>query len=153
MLSAPLAVFALEEEVTYTFGISLGLNRSQAGTLGQVQYDNLDGFEIWRDWWNARSPADRTTRYGTTFKVALHVEDYSNLVNGSMYGLFETYAKMQSYGNISFYFVPTTTPWDVECRNYTYYELGIPFMVGTFQALQARSKHFVLISQAIPYRF
>ena len=134
IVSAPVAIVAAEE-VTYLFGISLGLNRTEAGALHQVQYDNMYGLEIWRDWWNQRSVEDRTTKYGVTFKVELHISNYSRFQAGNMYELFEVYRLMQQNYPIDFYFVPTTTPWDIQTRNYTYYELGIPYMVGTSLSL------------------
>lgn len=120
--------------MTFTFGVSLAMNATEAGGFSGVQSDTLKGYEIWQDWFNSQSPESRRTKWGTTFKVDLHVEDFSNFAESesNMLALFAVYEKMHRNATIDFFFGPIATPWDIQVRNYSYYELGIPFMMGTF---------------------
>jgi hypothetical protein len=132
LLGVLLAAHGATSEVTYTFGVNLALNESQSGSFSSVQLDAFIGYSIWKDWWNSRSIADRTTRSGVTFKVDLHVEQFSDYstIPGNQETLFQTYYNMSKNTSIDFFLSPVACPWGVALRNYSYYELGIPLMVG-----------------------
>jgi hypothetical protein len=119
------------EEITYVFGMTLDPNPNPTTAYYQAQKQAKMGLEIWRDWWNGLSVGNRTMSNGDAFKVALHFEDadYSS-VTGSQQDLFDVYHDMSMNGSIDFFFVPVASPWDIQLRNYSYYALNIPFMLG-----------------------
>lgn len=125
---------AVVAEDTLTFGISLALHPPAGQPFKSFQTDCLAGLEIWRDWWNALPASNRTRRYGPPFKVELAVSsaasDYTDTpANRDV--MFNTYRSMASNRSIDYLFGPIGSPWGVPTRNFTYYELGVPIMLGT----------------------
>lgn len=121
--------------VTYTFGVNLGLNSSQ---YGQLQRESLQGYEIWRDAWNALPPQARTTRWGDVVSVELHIETFSSYgyTEVDHQGVYERYAWMKNNLSIDFFF--TTTAWEgVKVREYASEYLGIHLMLGPTDSSEA----------------
>lgn len=129
------AAAASSSETTYVFGTNLALDAGSAQSFSNTQLQTLQGLEIWQDWWNALPAANRTTKWGEVFNVQLHVERFSNYTadysNTNMYNLFNTYYNMSQNTSINYFFSQVASPWGIQLRNYSYYELGIPFMCGT----------------------
>lgn len=121
------------DETTIIFGISLAINASPLESFAVVQNDTLHGFQLWKDWWNGLPRGNRTTKWGETINVALHVEPFSNYTydDANMYMLFDTYENMTKNASINYFMAPVGSPWAVPLRNYTYLNLSIDFMVGT----------------------
>lgn len=120
------------EERTFTFGISLALDAPPGQYFAGVQVETLHGITIWKEWWNSLSVAERTMKNGDSFKVELHIERFSNYTDLEVNkrALFNTYAAMFANTSIDFLFMPVASPWDIPFRNYSYYELGVPFTVA-----------------------
>lgn len=120
--------------VTYTFGVNLGLNAAD----NALQVQSLRGYEIWVSWWNARPPAMRTTPWGDTFTVALHVNTFSNYgyEEASYQGIYDSYRNMSTNSSIDFFFA--TTAWEgVRVRRYASQSLGIDLMIGPTDSSEA----------------
>jgi hypothetical protein len=124
------------EERTLVFGISLGLNATESGDFDGVQQSTKEGLELWRDWWNGLDASKRTTSWGMTFKIALHIVDNSKLSdpwgqNTNELNMYSVYANMIANSSIDYFFPPVASPWDIQLRNYTHLNHGLPVMVGT----------------------
>ena len=121
------------EERTIIFGISLGLNATESGDFGGAQQDTLEGLMVWKDWFNSLNASARTTSWGMTFKVDLHVAEDSKFADTPQNEqiMFDVYRDMALNSSIDYLFSPVASPWDIQARNYTYYVLGVPVMVGT----------------------
>lgn len=137
VLALAMASFAhAGSETTVVFGINLALDSPPSQSFAGTQLQVLYGLEIWRDWWNALPASNRTTNWGDSIKVQLHVERFSNYSDDGLginqHLLYETYANMSQNSSINYFFAPVASPWDIQLRNYSYYALGIPFMVGTY---------------------
>lgn len=131
--SAELDATAVAED-TLTFGISLALHPPAGQPFQDIQTDCLAGLEIWRDWWNALPASNRTRRYGSPFKVELAVSSAASDFTDTIANrdiMFNTYRSMASNTSIDYLFGPIGSPWGVPTRNFTYYELGVPIMIGT----------------------
>ena len=118
---------------TVTFGINLALHSGASDYFYTVQPDVLNGLLLWKDWWNALPASNRTTKWGETLTVDLFVDTFSNYtdVTTNMNSLFNVYRGLVSNTSIDYLFVPVASPWDIQLRNFTYYELGVRNMVGT----------------------
>lgn len=140
------------EERTFTFGISLALDAPPGQYFAGVQVETLHGITIWKEWWNSLSVAERTMKNGDSFKVELHIERFSNYTDLEVNkrALFNTYAAMFANTSIDFLFMPVASPWDIPFRNYSYYELGVPFTVGT--QVDGRERNRILDLQVIKRR-
>lgn len=117
--------------VTYVFGVNLGLNATEAGRHAQSQVDSLRGYEIARDWWNGLPSSARTTTWGDVVDVELHVATYSKYggAEWNYQGAYDSYANMSANASID-YFFPTTAWAGVKVREYTYQNLGVQLMVS-----------------------
>lgn len=121
-----------QEEQTFIFGISLALDAPPDQNFAQVQVETYQGMIIWKEWWNSLPKSARTMKNGNSFLVDFHIERFSNYGQSDTdrQGMFDTYARMAANQSIDYLFMPVGAPWNIELRNYTYYELGVPFVVG-----------------------
>lgn len=122
-------------ETTIVFGVNLALYgpSTQSYTANQIQA--YQGFVIWQDWWNALPASSRKTTWGKVINVELHIETYSNYIQNytydwNYYAMQEVYASMARNASIDYLFATVASPWDIQLRNYTYYELGVPVTVA-----------------------
>lgn len=120
---------------TYVFGVNLGLNASESGAYYPAQVQTLQGYTLWRDWWNDLPEVLRTTQWGDVISVELHVEQFSDFsYANALPGLQNAYYSMSQNSSIDYYFC-TSGLNGVQIRDYTYNNLSIPIMMCTWHAL------------------
>jgi gamma-aminobutyric acid type B receptor len=129
----------LAENKTYVFGINLALDPVLSGWNYEENLGTLQGLEIWRDWWNGLPASQRTTAWGDTFTVELHVETFSDYsTNGptQMAGVYGAYANMTQNSSIDYYF-GTAGFQGIPVRTYCLETLNIPIQVFPLDSSEA----------------
>lgn len=119
------------DEIIYVFGVNLGLNASLSGSYYPSQIQSLQGYILWRDWWNALPSEARMTKWGVPFRVELHVEEYSDFNYGDYQipELLQVYANMAANTSIDFYFDTSSFGGD-PVREYAFNTLNISMMMA-----------------------